>query len=78
MRISQEQFESIVQTVAKSRFMDVTVSGFKIAMTKKSRSGKTKYTVSAVFDPTANHWTIDDWKGGGTFNGLIHDVERMM
>lgn len=76
--ISQEEFESIVQEVAKSRFMEVTVSGFKISMQKVSRSGRTKYTVEAVYDPAADHWSIYDWKGGGTFNGLIYNINRVM
>jgi hypothetical protein len=31
-----------------------------------------------VYDPAADHWTIYDWKGGVTFNGLIHDINRVM
>ena len=78
MSISQERFESIVQAVAKSRFMEVTISGFEITVQKVSRSGRTKYAVQAVYDPAADHWTIYDWKGGVTFNGLIHDINRVM
>jgi hypothetical protein len=58
--------------------MDVTVSGFKMSIDKASRSGKTRYTAEALYDPVANHWSIRDWTGGGTFNRLIREIDLSM
>ena len=78
MAITPDKFESIARAAAKSLFMDVTVSGFKMTIDKASRSGKTKYTVEAVYDPIADHWSVSDWKGGGTFNRLIREINWLM
>ena len=78
MSISQEEFESVVQAVAKSRGWEVTVSGFEVLVPTKSRSGRSHYTLRAWYDPESDTWTGENNYGGTLLPILVNEIARAM
>ena len=55
--ITKERFRQAVG--AASGFGDdVTLSGFVITIHKRSRSGRSSYELTAVYDPDTNYWSL--------------------
>lgn len=78
MSISQEEFEAAVRAAKKDLLMDVTVSGFEVHVAKKSRSGRSRYTLTAVYDPASDSWSGVDPYHGTTLPALARELDRYL
>jgi hypothetical protein len=75
--ITEERFRQAVEAAAG--FKDVTVSGFVVTVHKRSRSGRTSYELTAVYDPDTDHWSLSPgYPGSNELHILVGDIQHQL
>lgn len=78
MSVSQDTFKALVEAAAANRgkIVKVAVTGFGFVLTLAAR--RSRYDVSAHYDPATDQWSGVDPYGGGTLSSIIGEISREM
>ena len=83
-KLTESEFDSIVYSVVEemSEVLDVSIYGFKVEVTFKSNSGKSKWNSVLDFDEVTGKYTYTSpylgaalpWQFGNSISGRIKEI----